>query len=110
MNYYPEVLQVIPTDAYKVYIYFDDGHIKLFDARDLVENGVFRQLKDKELFVKACKVLNKTLAWDIKGNFSESECLDLDPLELYKTCPDIDEPTWLFKSMSSEVKFPDNPH
>lgn len=28
----------------------------------------------------------------------------------YRTCPDIDEPTWLFKSMNSEVKVPDNPH
>lgn len=106
MKYFPEVIQVIPTEDYKVYMYFDDGRVKLFDASDLIEKGVFRQLKDKKVFIKTCKVLNKTLAWDINENFSESDCLDLDPLELYRSCPDTEEPTWLFKSSSSKRELP----
>jgi len=29
---FPKVKRVVPTSDYKVYIYFDDGKIKLFDA------------------------------------------------------------------------------
>jgi hypothetical protein len=97
MDYYPEVIQVIPTEEYEVYIYFDDGSIKLFDAKELVSKGIFKQLSDKEKFVRTCRVLNNTLAWDIKGSFDETECLDLDPLELYRTCPEVEEPAGLFK-------------
>ena len=95
-NYFPEAIQVIPTKDYKVYIYFDDGRIKLFDASELVTNGVFRVLQDKDLFISSCTVLNGTLAWDLTGNFSEEDCLDLDPLQLYDSCPEVEEPTWLF--------------
>jgi len=97
MKYYPEVIQVIPTEDYKVFVYFDDGRIKLFDARELISKGIFAQLQDKNKFIKSCKVLNNTLAWDVKGNYDEAECLDLDPLEIYRTCPDVEEPMELFK-------------
>ncbi|WP_035172202.1 DUF2442 domain-containing protein [Caldanaerobius polysaccharolyticus] len=95
-RYFPEVDQVIPTKDFKVYIYFDDGSIKLFDAKDLVKKGVFKKLQDIDTFINTCTVINGTLAWDLKGNFSETDCLDLDPIELYNTCPDVEEPEWLF--------------
>ncbi|WAM30826.1 hypothetical protein [Caldicellulosiruptor naganoensis] len=47
--------------------------------------------------MERCTVLNGTLAWDVSGNYDEATCLDLDPLVLYQTCPDVDEPEWLFK-------------
>jgi len=97
MEYFPEVIQVIPTDNYKVYVYFDDGSIRLFDASGLVEKGVFKQLKDKSIFIDRCTVLNGTLAWDISGNYDVSECLDLDPFELYNL-PEVEEPFELFHS------------
>lgn len=97
MDYFPEVIQVIPTDDYKVYVYFDDGSIKLFDASDIINKGIFVQLKDKNTFINSCTVLNGTLAWDINGEFNEWNCLDLDPCELYN-CPEVDEPIQLFKS------------
>jgi len=50
MEYYPEVLQVVPTADYKVYIYFDDGTIRLYDASSLVKKGVFKQLQKDALF------------------------------------------------------------
>ncbi|MCL4515358.1 MAG: DUF2442 domain-containing protein [Firmicutes bacterium] len=87
-----QVIQVYPTDDYKVYIYFVDGRVKLFDAKELVTQGVFRQIRDIEKFKNSCTVLNDTLAWDISGKFDPSNCLDLDPEELYDSCPEVEEP------------------
>ncbi|MDD4346467.1 MAG: DUF2442 domain-containing protein [Desulfitobacteriaceae bacterium] len=87
-----KVLQVVPTDDYKVYIYFDDGKIKLFDASELIKKGVFQQLQGVELFKNSCTVLNDTLAWDLSGKFDPYNCLDLDPEELYNSCPEVKEP------------------
>jgi hypothetical protein len=89
---FPKVVQVYPTDDYKVYIYFVDGKIKLFDANGLVEKGIFKQLRDKKKFKEACTVINDTLAWDLSGKRDPYECLDLDPKELYENCPEVKEP------------------
>lgn len=86
-----QVIQVIPTNEYKVYIYFADGKIKLFNASSLVEKGVFRKFKDINLFIKSCTVINGTIGWDIKGNHDPSDCLDLDPENLYMTCEEVAE-------------------
>jgi hypothetical protein len=87
-----KVIQVVPTNDYKVFVYFEDGKIKLFDASDLITRGVFQQLQSIELFKGACTVLNDTLAWDLSGKYDQSDCLDLDPEELYNSCPEVTEP------------------
>lgn len=87
-----KVLQVAPTDDYKVYLYFSDGKVKLFDGKDLVKKGIFQDLQDITKFTNTCTVLNDTLAWDITGKYDPSNCLDLDPEELYQTCPEVKEP------------------
>lgn len=87
-----KVIQVVPTSKFTVYIYFEDGKIKLFDANDLITRGVFRRLQDKDFFINTCTVMNNTLAWDTSGRFDPSDCLDLDPDELYSSCPDVEEP------------------
>ncbi|MFP4015302.1 MAG: DUF2442 domain-containing protein [Chitinispirillaceae bacterium] len=87
-----KIVQVMPTDDYKVYLYFVDGKIKLFDAADLVTKGVFRQLKSNVVFKETCTVMNDTLAWDLSGRRDPSDCLDLDPEVLYQSCPDAQEP------------------
>jgi Protein of unknown function (DUF2442) len=87
-----KVLQVFPTDDYKVYLYFSDGKVRLFDGKDLIKKGIFRQLQDVNVFKDTCTVLNDTLAWDISGKLDPSDCLDLDPEELYKSCPEAGEP------------------
>ena len=92
MDYYPDVLQVLPTNDYKVYIYFDDGTIRLYDAAALLSQGVFTQLKEKNRFIDTCTVINNTLAWTPDGSYNEATCLDLDALVLYETCPIVDEP------------------
>jgi hypothetical protein len=86
------ILQVYPTDDFKVYLYFEDGRIKMFDASELKENGIFQKLRNIDFFKKNCTVLNKTLAWDLSGRYDPSDCLDLDPDELYATCQEVKEP------------------
>ena len=87
-----KVIQVIPTIKFEVYIYFADGKIKLFDAKELIKKEVFKQLQDINVFIGACTVLNDTLAWDLAGNYDPSECLDIDPITLYRECPYVEEP------------------
>ena len=46
-----EVIQVIPTDDYKVYVYMDDNTVRLYDAAPLIaKGGIFNQIKDIEVF------------------------------------------------------------
>lgn len=96
MEYMPEVIQVIPVEGYQVYVYFDDGSIKLFNAKELVTKGIFQVLQDINKFKDTCTVLNGTLAWDLEGNYDETQCLDIDPFEIYENCEEIDEPQELF--------------
>ena len=96
MEYWPEVIQVIPMDNYMVYIYFDDGTIRLFDASKLITQGVFGVLQQDNLFVETCTVLNHTLAWTPDRSYREETCLDLDPINLYENCPIVSEPIKVF--------------
>ena len=96
MEYMPEVIQVIPTDNFNVYVYFDDGSIKLYDASEDIKSGIFTSLQDIKLFKNCCTVLNGTLAWDLEGNYDETKCLDLDPFNIYENSPEVEEPEFLF--------------
>lgn len=96
MEYMPEVIQVIPTDDFNVYVYFDDGSIKLYDASEDIKRGIFTVLQDVKKFKECCTVLNGTLAWDLEGNYDETKCLDLDPFNIYENSPEVEEPTKLF--------------
>lgn len=96
MEYMPEVIQVIPVEGYQVYVYFDDGSIKLFDAKETVTKGIFQVLQDINKFKETCTVLNGTLAWDLEGNYDETKCLDIDPFAIYENCKEVEEPKELF--------------
>jgi hypothetical protein len=76
-------------------------HAEYGDKKVLVDivNGTvikgvfpFKKLQNISLFKDACTVMNDTLAWDISGNYDPSDCLDLDPEELYNSCPEVKEP------------------
>ena len=58
----PKVVQVVPTEEFTVYVYFEDGKI---------------------VFMNTCTVMNDTLAWDVSGNRDNSACIDIDPDTLY---------------------------
>lgn len=86
------VIQVKPTQDFKVYVYFDDGKIKLYDMNPIVGQGVFKQISSIEAFMEKCTVINHTLAWDIGGNFDEHQCLDIDPEMIYSSGIDVEDP------------------
>lgn len=86
------VVQVKPTRDFKVYVYFDDGKIKLFDMRSLLGKGVFKQISDVDAFLEKCTVLNHTLAWDVGGNFDENKCIDIDPETIYSIGVEVADP------------------
>ena len=88
--YFPDVVQVIPFEDYTVDVYFDDGKIVRYDVTPFLEEGIFRKLKDLQVFINACTILNGTLAWDIAGNRNEQECIDIDPETLH-ALPDASE-------------------
>lgn len=87
-----QVIQVYPKDDYKIYIYFSDGRVKLFDVSDLVGKGIFKKLEDREFYLNRCTVLNNTLAWDISGNYDPGNCIDIDPVTLYNESVEVKDP------------------
>lgn len=87
-----QVLQVMPTKEYRVYVYFSDGRVKLFDASYLKDRGVFKKLEDMDFFMGRCTVLNGTLAWDLSGEFNPADCMDIDPETLYEKSVEVKDP------------------
>lgn len=76
----PDLVQVIPTDEFTVYLYYDDGSVRLYDANPLLtRGGVFEVLKDAQIFMNTCTIMNDTLAWDIAGGYDEWNCIDICP-------------------------------
>ena len=62
---FPKVVQVIPMKDYSVYVYFEDGKIVNYDMSKMIEKEAFCCLKEIEIFLDRCTVMNDTLAWDI---------------------------------------------
>lgn len=79
----PQIVQVYPTEDYKVYVYFEDGKIVCYDAVPLLDMDVFAPLCDKSFFIDRCTIINDTLAWDVTGDRNVCKCLDIDPETLY---------------------------
>lgn len=81
---FPKIVQVIPTEEYTVYVYFEDGKIVCYDVKPLLEKDVFAVLRKPEFFMGACTIMNDTLAWDISGKRDNSKCIDIAPDTLYE--------------------------
>ena len=81
----PEVVQVVPHEDYTVEILFQDGKQVTYNAKPLINKGMFQALKDKDFFLSRCTVMNHTLAWDLSGEYDPANCLDIDPYVLYET-------------------------
>ncbi|MBE7439606.1 MAG: DUF2442 domain-containing protein [Spirochaetales bacterium] len=87
-----QIVQVYARPDCKIYLYFANGQVRLYDARPLLEKGVFRVLKDPDFFMNRCTVMNGTLAWDMTGNYDPTKCLDLDPEVLYQNSILVGDP------------------
>ena len=81
---FPKVVQEIKKKDYSVYVYFEDGKIVCYDMNRMLEKEAFQPLKDINVFMDTCTVLNDTLAWDICKNRDNTTCLDIDPDTLYE--------------------------
>ena len=81
----PVLYQVLPTDDFKVYLYYDNGEIKLYDC-DFIFTGskIFDKIKDISEFKRLCTIMNKTLAFDISEIRDNSNCIDICPDTIYK--------------------------
>ena len=91
-RFFPSVLQVVPTNDYKIYSYFNDGSVRLFDVKPLIkQNTVFEPLTDINFFKSRATVMNGTAAWDMTGDYDETACVDLDPLVLFNM-PAVTDP------------------
>lgn len=80
---FPKVKEVLPNRDYTVEVRFDDGKVVRYDASSLLNRGRCTALKDLDIFMSRCMVMNHTLAWDISGNRDETECIDIAPDTLY---------------------------
>ncbi|MDE5820812.1 MAG: DUF2442 domain-containing protein [Lachnospiraceae bacterium] len=80
---FPKIVQVVPTEEYTVYVYFEDGKIVCYDVKPLLEKEVFSALRELTFFMGACTIMNDTLAWDVSGNRDHCKCIDIDPDTLY---------------------------
>ena len=72
---YSAVKDVKVIENYKLILTFDDGSIKLFDMEPYLEKGIFRELKDENLF-RTVKVSFDSIEW--------SNGADVDPETLYQ--------------------------
>ena len=86
------VVQVKPTNEFKVYVYFTDGAIKLYDMSRFLGHGVFKAISEIEPFMEKCTVINGTLAWDMGGNLDPYNCIDMDPESIYTEGIDVVDP------------------
>lgn len=58
----PRVSKVTPTDDYTLNIVFSNGEEAIYDCHDLLDFGVFRELRDPYYF-KQVMVMHGTVAW-----------------------------------------------
>jgi hypothetical protein len=72
---YLSVISVKALDNYNLELIFENNEIKIFDMNPYLETGLFRKLKDKNLFNRV-KISFDTIEWP--GG------IDLDPEILYK--------------------------
>ena len=81
----PKLFQVFPTDDYLVYLYYDNGEIKIYDCKWILkEGGVFTKLHELEKFMQLCTVMNGTLAWDVSECRDSYNCIDICPDTVYQ--------------------------
>ena len=91
-KFIPKVLQVIPTNDFCVYVYFNDGSVRLFNMKPLIKpDTVFEPLNDLTFFKLKLSIINGTVAWDVGGNRNPSNCIDLDPCVIFEQ-PAVEDP------------------
>lgn len=78
---YLSVKDVKPLDNYQLLLTFENGEKRKFDMRPYLEIGVFKELKNVNIF-KTVQTSFDTIAW--------TNDIDLDPEMLYQKSIKID--------------------
>ena len=92
-KFYPEIYQAVAGKNYVVYAYMNDGRIRMFDVKPLIEKGgVFSKIADEDVFKNTLTVINGTVAWDLNKDRDETTCLDVDPITVFN-CPVVNDIT-----------------
>ena len=86
----PRIREVVPTDDYKLKLVFTNGEFGIYDCSDLLDFGVFQELKDIAYFKRAT-VLDGTVAWPHEQ--------DICPDTLYLDSVKLSVETSLFGSL-----------
>ena len=58
----PRIKKATPSENYKLRLTFTNGEKGLYDCSDLLDFGVFQELRDKNYF-KQVRVLDGTVTW-----------------------------------------------
>lgn len=91
-EFWPKVLQVVPTDNFEAYAYFNDGSVHMVDIKPFMKPGtVFVPLSDIAFFKERLAIINDTVAWDITGDKDSASCVDLDPFSIFES-PAVADP------------------
>jgi hypothetical protein len=69
-----KVTHVKAVESYKIVVTFDDGTSGIVDLGDLVQKGIFRDLKDPLFFAKVYTT-GEAIAWN--------DDLEIDTLNIY---------------------------
>jgi hypothetical protein len=59
----PKAIQVKPTDDYKLIVTFDNGEVRLYDAKPLMKGDWFGELKDQAFF-NTVHVAGLSVEWE----------------------------------------------
>lgn len=77
---------VKPLEDYKILVTFDNGEKRIKDMKPYLEKGVFKKLKDEQIF-KSVKIMYGTISW---GND-----IDLCADSIYESSDIYEENKWL---------------
>jgi len=58
----PRVVEAIPADDYTLELVFTNGERGLYDCKELLDFGVFKEFKDKQYFNQV-RVVHGTTVW-----------------------------------------------
>lgn len=74
---YPSIVKVTPCEDYVLSVVFDNGESGTLDMRQFLNFGVFRRLKDQDVF-RRVRISFDTIEWE--------SGIDLDPEFVYAKC------------------------
>jgi len=78
-----QIIKVKALNNYNLLLKFDNGEIKIFDVKPLLDKPVFQPLKNKNLFKKVHVVYDYTIGWN--------DDIDMCPDSLYMQSKNIDK-------------------